>query len=176
MTSSSIRRFRWPSYAVATLITGYQKYLSPFKGFSCAHRVLHGSESCSQYVKQAILQRGLSAAWPDSRQRFRGCRSAYLTIMASRDDQNLIDNEGTEDDRNKNKRNSDYCCSPNSNSIPCPADCFEVLNFPCVPQTIRAIDCDLASCDLPSFDLAACDIGACDIGGCDIGGCDVGSC
>ena len=175
MTSSSIRRFRWPSYAVATLITGYQKYLSPFKGFSCAHRVLHGSESCSQHVKQTILQKGLSDAWPDSRQRFRDCRSAYLTIMASRNDQNLLDQEGIEDDRNKNKRNSPSCCSPNSNNLPCSADCFEILNFPCVPHTIRAIDCDLASC-VPSFDLAACDLGACDISGCDIGSCDIGGC
>lgn len=155
-----------PSCAVAGLITTYQKYLSPLKGFSCAHRVLHEGESCSQYVKQTILQRGLSDAWPDSRQRFRDCRSAYLTIMTSRNDQDLPEYEGLETDRNKNNRNSRSCYSPNSNNFPCSADCFEILDLPCTPDIIEAIDCDLASCD-----LAACDVGVCDIGGCDIGGC-----
>ena len=171
MSSSSIRRFCWPSYAVARLITAYQNYLSPFKGFSCAHRVLHGTESCSQYVKRTILERGLSDAWPNSRQRFRDCRSAYLTIMASRDNQNLIDYEGIEDDRNKNNRNSRFCDSSNSNNFPCSADCFEIVNFPCNLDVVEAIDCDLASCDLASCDLAGCDVGACDIGSCDVGSC-----
>jgi putative component of membrane protein insertase Oxa1/YidC/SpoIIIJ protein YidD len=45
-----------------TAIGGYQKYVSPHKGFSCAHRLLYGGESCSQYVKGAIAQNGLSRA------------------------------------------------------------------------------------------------------------------
>ena len=175
MGSSSIDRFRWPSHVAATLIVGYQRYLSPLKGFSCAHRVLHGSESCSQYVKRTILERGLSDAWPDSRQRFRDCRSAYLTLMASRNDQDRPEYEGLDDDRNKNNRNSRFCDSLSSN-CGCLGDSLEIFDLPCTSDIIEAIDCDLASCDLASCDLAACDVGACDIGSCDIGGCDVGGC
>ncbi len=166
MSSSPIDRFRWPSHAAALLITAYQRYLSPLKGYSCAHRVLHGNESCSQYVKQAVLRLGLSDAWPDSRQRFRDCRSAYLTIMASRNDQDLREYEEFEGDRSKNKRNSHSCNPLNSNNYRCSGDCFEIFNFPCTPDIIEAIDCDLVGCD-----LAGCDVGACDIGGCDVGGC-----
>ncbi|MCY7407505.1 MAG: membrane protein insertion efficiency factor YidD [Alkalinema sp. CAN_BIN05] len=166
MSSSPIDRLCWPSHVAALLITAYQQYLSPLKGYSCAHRVLYGDESCSQYVKQRILRRGLSDAWPDSRQRFRDCRSAYSTIMASRNDQDLREYEEFDGDRSKNKRNSRSCNPLNSNNCRCSGDSFEIFNFPCIPEIIEAIDCDLLSCD-----LAGCDIGGCDIGGCDVGGC-----
>jgi hypothetical protein len=39
-----------------TAIGGYQKYVLPHKGFSCAHRLLYGRKSCSQYVKDAIAE------------------------------------------------------------------------------------------------------------------------
>ncbi|WP_228061460.1 membrane protein insertion efficiency factor YidD [[Phormidium] sp. LEGE 05292] len=42
-----------------TSISGYQKYLSPHKGFSCAHRILYGGESCSAYIKRIVAQKGL---------------------------------------------------------------------------------------------------------------------
>lgn len=32
----------------------YKRHISPHKGFSCAHRVLYGQESCSSYVKSSI--------------------------------------------------------------------------------------------------------------------------
>jgi putative component of membrane protein insertase Oxa1/YidC/SpoIIIJ protein YidD len=57
-------------------IAGYQKHLSPLKGFSCAHRLLHGGVSCSQYTKQVIAQEGLAAALHKSRQRFQECKQA----------------------------------------------------------------------------------------------------
>ena len=50
-----------------TLIRGYQRYLSPLKGFSCAYRVKHGRASCSEHGKRAIarygLTRGLMLLW-----------------------------------------------------------------------------------------------------------------
>ncbi|MEH2260005.1 membrane protein insertion efficiency factor YidD [Nostoc sp.] len=44
------------SHIIAILISQYQKYLSPLKGYSCPHRLLYGNESCSQYVKRTILE------------------------------------------------------------------------------------------------------------------------
>ena len=41
------------------LIRGYQRYLSPRKGFSCAYRVHAGGHSCSAFGHRAISRRGL---------------------------------------------------------------------------------------------------------------------
>ncbi len=155
-----------PSHAAAGLITAYQKYLSPLKGFSCAHRVLHRGESCSQYVKRTILERGLSDAWPESRQRFRDCRSAYLTIMASRNDA-----EEESDGSGRSKR--DPVNNQNCNASSCSGTTVPDLGDAacCIADSI-----DLGACDAGACDVGACDAGACDAGACDVGGCDVGSC
>lgn len=52
------------------LISWYQKYLSPIKGFSCAYRVLHRGEFCSCYTKRTILEQDLITAISMSQQRF----------------------------------------------------------------------------------------------------------
>lgn len=54
----------------------YQKYLSPKKGFSCSHRMLHGGASCSQYVKNLLIDQNLESAIKMSVQRFRNCAKA----------------------------------------------------------------------------------------------------
>ncbi len=151
-----------PSHAAAGLITAYQKYLSPLKGFSCAHRVLHRGESCSQYVKRTILERGLSDAWPESRQRFRDCRSAYLTIMASQND-GEEEADGSGKSRN-NRANNNFDCS--GCTVPDPGDAACYL----------ADSIDISACDAGACDAGACDVGACDAGALDCGGCDVGGC
>lgn len=58
----------------------YQRYLSPLKGFHCAHRRLQGGLSCSEYVKQTIAAEGIKRALPLCRQRFRACRAAHETL------------------------------------------------------------------------------------------------
>ncbi|MEH1893529.1 MAG: membrane protein insertion efficiency factor YidD [Nostoc sp.] len=40
-------------------ITAYQKYISPSKGFCYSHRLLHGGDSCSNYVKTLLNQQKL---------------------------------------------------------------------------------------------------------------------
>jgi len=61
-------------------ITGYQKYISPYKRFSCASRILYGGESCSQYIKNVIAKHTLVTAIQLSRQRFKACRDAYKIL------------------------------------------------------------------------------------------------
>lgn len=60
------------------LIRGYQKWLSPLKGphRACAHRVLHGGDSCSQHARALIAESGLLAAAPRAFQRFAACQQA----------------------------------------------------------------------------------------------------
>jgi putative component of membrane protein insertase Oxa1/YidC/SpoIIIJ protein YidD len=76
-------------------ITGYQKYLSPRKGFSCAYRVLHNTDSCSQYIKKLIAKYGIIDAIPLARQRFKSCKNSSLILHSEtqkkqRPCQNLI--------------------------------------------------------------------------------------
>ncbi|MEE3718238.1 membrane protein insertion efficiency factor YidD [Tumidithrix elongata RA019] len=67
-----------------TSIAGYQRYISPHKGFSCAHRILHGGESCSQFVKRVIIEEGVMTAVKASRQRFQACKEANQILKARR--------------------------------------------------------------------------------------------
>ena len=65
-------------------IRQYQRRLSPYKGFVCAHRVLHQGESCSQYVLRIVQARGVSFAIRAASVRFRHCREAALLLAKNR--------------------------------------------------------------------------------------------
>ena len=67
-----------------TAISGYQKFISPHKGFSCAHRVLYGCESCSQYFKQVIAEEGIITAIAKAKGRFQECREANEILKKRR--------------------------------------------------------------------------------------------
>ncbi|MBD2039188.1 membrane protein insertion efficiency factor YidD [Microcoleus sp. FACHB-672] len=72
-----------PRSSVAALIGGYQKHISPKKGFSCAYRVLHGKESCSEFIKRTILEQGLIEAIPAARHRLQACKAANQVLRAT---------------------------------------------------------------------------------------------
>ena len=65
------------------LITLYQSFISPYKGFNCAHNARYKSGSCSNAVKDLIANKGLIQALPLIRLRFRECRIAYEAIQAT---------------------------------------------------------------------------------------------
>ena len=67
-------------------IRAYQRWLSPLKGpnRACAHRVLHGGDSCSQHVRGVIAERGLVASVPRVVQRFHACRDAAADLHRPR--------------------------------------------------------------------------------------------
>ena len=110
-----------PRRAVASCIGGYQKHLSPHKGFHCAHRVLHGGESCSQFAKTAILQRGVLAALPLARERFRACglaaRNMRERVLKINEDpfeessNRPTADEQTPNSKKKPQKSGDDCCS-----------------------------------------------------------------
>lgn len=64
-------------------IWGYQRFLSPYKGFRCAHSVLHGGTGCSGHAKHTIRDQGFWAALPAIRQRSRDCRDAARVLQAN---------------------------------------------------------------------------------------------
>ncbi len=62
--------------AFAAIISFYQRFVSPYKGFSCAAAVYYNSFSCSQAVKQIILERGVIRGRLEIRDQFRRCSVA----------------------------------------------------------------------------------------------------
>ncbi|PFG38770.1 hemolytic domain-containing protein [Georgenia soli] len=60
-------------------IRGYQRYLSPRKGWNCAHLVAHGGRSCSAEVRRIIAARGvLGGAVPTAVRLFACYQAAAL--------------------------------------------------------------------------------------------------
>jgi putative component of membrane protein insertase Oxa1/YidC/SpoIIIJ protein YidD len=66
------------------LIRGYQRYLSPFKGYSCAHRVKHGGESCSEYARKVFTDVGWRVGLVRLKARFHACSAASRALRADR--------------------------------------------------------------------------------------------
>jgi putative component of membrane protein insertase Oxa1/YidC/SpoIIIJ protein YidD len=162
------------SLAIAA-INGYQRYLSPYKGFRCAHRVLHQGESCSQYVKRAVREEGLFVALRRSRVRFAECKEASRVIQIRRRDYLIsLSSEETSDtnwdpptplteaeehflQENEQERLRNNGASSNN--------CNDCDN-PCIDASCESLNClsavDCASCDLAGLDCGILD--AC--GGC----------
>ncbi len=65
-------RWRW----MVWLISAYQRYISPRKGFRCAYRAAHGRHSCSEFGKRAASRCGLLSFLPLLCRRFSRCARA----------------------------------------------------------------------------------------------------
>lgn len=63
------------------LIVFYQRFMSPYKGFSCAHRVVNNGMSCSEAVRLIVAEHGVISGIPLMRQRFRSCHLAYRSLQ-----------------------------------------------------------------------------------------------
>lgn len=167
----------WLRQTAATAIAGYQKHLSPRKGFSCAHRLLHGGESCSQYTKRVILEQGLLAAIPATRQRFQACKAANQVLQAQRQPPHRNPNTPpVEPQPDRCSANSNDCST--LDGLDGCADCM----IGCADLDCSALDCgfaDAANCDR----LDGCgdcgsgaDCSGLDCSGLDCSGADCGSC
>lgn len=58
----------------------YQRFLSPLKGFRCAHAAVHGGESCSAAVARIVRQDGLIRGRGRIAARFQACREAHEAL------------------------------------------------------------------------------------------------
>ncbi len=88
-------------YVAAGSIGIYQQYVSPYKGFRCAHRALTGRDSCSQFAKRLVLRRGVIALWRAMPGQFMRCRQSYSTLLAM-----TMDEPATEDSGRGGKKSS----------------------------------------------------------------------
>lgn len=69
-----------PRRGVDRLIRGYQRHLSPRKGFTCAHLVARGGQSCSAAVRGIIAQYGVIRGIIPTMLRFAACYRAALML------------------------------------------------------------------------------------------------
>jgi putative component of membrane protein insertase Oxa1/YidC/SpoIIIJ protein YidD len=182
---------RLSRYTASALITTYQKKISPKKGFSCAHRVLHRSESCSQYIKRIILEQGLIRAIPLSRQRFQACKAAsqvlktrrtgWVGMQAEDDNNEQAESDGkskqSKNIKNDNFKNYSASNSGSSHSFCSDTSCADSNCTSCVNLTVDVVS-NSADCIANIPDLSAIDCGIADCSGADCSGmdCNFGSC
>ncbi|MEH2291546.1 membrane protein insertion efficiency factor YidD [Nostoc sp.] len=154
----------------AAAITGYQKHISPHKGFACAHRILYSGESCSQYIKRVVAQEGLKVAFVNSRERFQACKQANQILRcfaASRYASTHSENseESTEEEADTQQREqasrkvaqkSSFISSDNTNCFDC-AD----LGCNCASMTPDCGSADCSSLDCSGADCSFLDCGSC---------------
>ncbi|RDH45638.1 membrane protein insertion efficiency factor YidD [Zooshikella ganghwensis] len=72
------------------LIEIYQKYISPYKGYRCAHGVFYKGDSCSCAVRKVIQRRGLIRGYSDIRNQFARCSYAYERLEEEKDKKRTI--------------------------------------------------------------------------------------
>lgn len=73
---------------LVAFINAYQRYISPRKGFICAHRVLHGGMSCSESIKAYMLCFGHVGVWGHVRRQFSACAQAHMVLLQIAQDEN----------------------------------------------------------------------------------------
>ncbi len=120
--------------ALIKTIRIYQNYISPYKGFRCAHGLLFGGDSCSSAVCKIIRRRGFFAGYPHIKQQFARCQNAYSQFQ-----QLSSETQQKNKKKNKNKRSKRECaehltCEGLANCIPnilCKGDKSGGCDLPC---------------------------------------------
>src|SRR5688572_8216150 len=117
----------YPSSLVTWAIEAYQRFISPYKGFRCAHRAVHGRDSCSQFAKRVAAKRGVLAMFGLLRRRFTECSvAAQVLDYESREAQRQAKQQ-----QQQEKRESscfDGCDVPSSGCDCGPADAFHLAS------------------------------------------------
>ena len=134
----------------------YQRYISPYKGFSCAYTKLHSGLSCSEFFKQTVSDYGLSQAVPLFQERLEACKFANLQLKAESQEEN---------EKERKKRNNNFCDDFYLDFSFCDTgDCGSCDHNH--DGNLDCSDCNVLNCD-------GCD--GLDFGSLDCGGCDFGS-
>lgn len=69
-----------PRRVVDAAIAGYQRWLSPRKGYTCAHLVAEGGRSCSAVVRSIVAERGVLGGIIPTVVQFRACYRAAAML------------------------------------------------------------------------------------------------
>ncbi|HSO70875.1 MAG TPA: membrane protein insertion efficiency factor YidD [Arachnia sp.] len=71
-----------PRRGVDVSIRAYQRYLSPHKGFTCAHVVARGGQSCSAAVRDIVTANGVLRGTLPTLARFYACHQAAAMLQS----------------------------------------------------------------------------------------------
>ena len=133
-------------YGAVLAINAYQRHVSPYKGFTCAHRNLYGGDSCSQSIKRIVAEESLGGAWTAIRLRFQECKEANLILRNTGNNQN---------GQQRKRQNQDYNCGNWG-------DCCQGLSYcDCGGYDTKGLDCNPCDGDGCSFDCSGIDCGSC---------------
>lgn len=121
-------RQNWSARLALLAIGGYQRHVSPRKGFRCAYSVLNGGTGCSGFVDEAIRAHGLRAAIPLVRERFGDCKLAAQSLGG--------DANNRRKGKSKRRDGCDCDCLPDANC----GRCGDAL-FDCGPNDSGCFDC-----------------------------------
>ena len=125
-----------------TAISGYQRYVSPQKGFACAHRRLYGGISCSEYVKQAIAKQELAKVIQLARQRFQACKQANQIIRNQKTTRVETNDPNSQKKKSGNPQTQKHCggLDLGCEAIECVAcSGFDMLD--CSSTDCSSVDC-----------------------------------
>lgn len=150
--------------ATAQSINFYQRYLSPHKGFACAHRVLHHGESCSQYVKRVVVERGWGEAVPLIRDRFRACKAAKYELQ-QRQALAMSQEENDPEPQRKEQNSASGCSSWDTSG--CDGTGCDLLECGSLGDGLACADCSGVDCG--SWEACSCEGGDCGVGSCSFG-------
>ncbi|MEB8434132.1 membrane protein insertion efficiency factor YidD [Cocleimonas sp. KMM 6892] len=92
-----------------SLITFYQRYVSPHKRFNCAYGVLHQNGSCSSRVYSIIQNSPPSNLLPEISAQFKACKNAHLHLTAEKKKEEAVNIDDT-DKKKSTKNNDHYLC------------------------------------------------------------------
>ena len=176
--------------SILFIVRGYQLYISPHKGFSCAYKKLHNEQSCSSYFYTCVDRYDLNTASTMLQQRFKECNQANQVLNSQ------ANQKKKQNSKKQSKENDSSCCCSgevNQQKKPNPKkrtskkknregidpndvyDCCSLDYFPiCGCGDADYVAYDSQSCCGDTSDCGSCDTGGCDTGGCDTGGSDCG--
>ncbi len=71
------------NYTALQLIDGYQRHLSPIKGFKCAAGQLYGDTTCSAAIKTIVKTQGIVQGLPAIQSQLTRCQTAARHFAAN---------------------------------------------------------------------------------------------
>lgn len=107
----------------STAVHLYRRFISPYKGFRCAHQAVHGRGSCSNYGLRVYDRRPFGQATALLKRRLEACRAAYQRVVAM----TTAASASGKQDAEEHKKHKRSACDP--------GDC-------------GASDCAVGACDL----------------------------
>ncbi len=140
---------------IILLISFYQRFISPYKGFRCAHNVLYRESSCSVAVKQIIHEHGVFSGWALINQRFRDCREASFILQSAKQKSATEEADDNEEQPKNNPSNKPKNRKKDQGIL---SDC-------CCLDLLPSSSC-LGSGSISCGESLGCDAIACEFGAC----------